>query len=302
MSAKTVSVVLSTRNRPIHVADCVSTILQNEFLELIVVDQSDGPETERALLAIADARLTYIRSELRGVTNGRNVGMERSTGSIIALTDDDCRVPSDWTARMAKLFNEDPETMVVCGRVRVPDEYRGEGGYAAEFEPEVREWKGRFPPPDRDWGITANFGLRREVLERIGPFDPVLGVGAPLRSGGEPDFIFRVLRAGMKLVNACEVEVTHLGMRKPGRETSDLWRQYGSGTSAALFKHVRLGDLSAARLYAEHLGTMARVVTGNFLHGRRPLGLGYTVAFLQGTWNSLQYAIDRERRVYKPRR
>jgi hypothetical protein len=96
--------------------------------------------------------------------------------------------------------------------------------------------------------------------------------------------------------------VVHLGMRKAGKETSHLWGQYGSGTSAALFKHVRLGDLSAIRLYAGHLGIMARVIGGNVLRGRRPLGLRYTMAFLQGTWNSLKYSIDRERRIYKPKR
>jgi GT2 family glycosyltransferase len=301
MSTQTVSVVLSTRNRPAHIPDCVGTILRNDILELILIDQSDDTATEQAAAAIRDPRLRYVRSELRGVTNGRNLGLELSKGDVIALTDDDCRVPPDWTARILTLFANDPEAMLICGRVRVPDELRGEGGYGCEFEPQVREWKGRFPPADRDWGITANFALRREVYQRIGPFDPILGVGAPLRSGGEPDFIFRVLRAGMKVVNASEVEVIHLGVRKAGQDSSNLWGQYGAGTSAALFKHVRLGDLTAARLYAGHLGIMARVMAGNVLKGRRPLGLRYTMAFLGGTWNSLKYGIDKQRRIYKPR-
>ena len=300
--AQTVSVVLSTRNRAGHVPDCVRSILACDPLELILVDQSDDTATEEAVKELRDPRLRYVRSELRGVTNGRNLGLELSKGDIIALTDDDCRVPIDWTAQIVKLFANDPEAMLICGRVQVPEEYRGQGGYGAEFEPQVREWKGRFPPPDRDWGITANFALRREVYQKVGPFDPILGVGAPLRSGGEPDFIFRVIRAGMKVVNAREVEVIHLGVRKPGQESSALWGQYGAGTSAALFKHVRLGDLAAARLYAGHLGIMARVIAGNVLTGKRPLGLRYTMAFLGGTWNSLRYPIDRQRRIYQPKR
>jgi glycosyltransferase involved in cell wall biosynthesis len=298
MSRQTVSVVLSTRNRPTHAPDCARTILANDILELILVDQSDDTATERAIAEIEDPRLRYVRSDQRGVTNGRNLGLELSRGDIIALTDDDCRIPPDWTARIVELFANDPDAMLVCGRVRVPEGQAGDG-YGAEFEPQVREWQGRFPPPDRDWGITANFALRRAAYERVGPFDPFLGVGAPLRSGGEPDFIFRVIRAGLKVVNAREVEVIHLGVRKPGQESSALWQQYGAGTAAALSKHVRLGDLAAVRLYMGHLGIMARVIAGNAIRGRRPLGLRYTLAFLGGTWHSLRYPIDRERQLYR---
>jgi len=56
-------------------------------------------------------------------------------------------------------------------------------------------------------GITANLSLRRSVIERVGKFDPLLGACAPLSSGGEPDMLFRVLRAGHKVVNASEVQV-----------------------------------------------------------------------------------------------
>jgi glycosyltransferase involved in cell wall biosynthesis len=293
-----VSVVVPTRNRAAHAAACAATIVRNpQLADIIFVDQSDDRATEEALAAVHDPRLRYVRSELRGVTNGRNLGIEQSRGDIIAFTDDDCRVPPDWVERIAGVFAADPDAAVVCGRVCVPPEIK-EKGFAASFEPEVREWKGKYPPPDRDWGITANLAVRRDVVARVGAFDAMLGVGAPMPSGGEPDFLFRVIRAGYKVVNAREVVLDHLGARKPGPEEKRLLQQYARGTAAAIVKHVRLGDLDASMLYLRHLSGCGRLMLTNALHLRRPLGIGYTLAFLSGTVQSFSYRVDRERRLY----
>jgi GT2 family glycosyltransferase len=287
-----------TRNRAEHAVECARELLRCEGLEDVVfVDQSDDRATEEGLAALNDRRIRHIRSDLRGATNGRNVGIEATSGSVIAFTDDDCRVSHDWIERIRDIFGKDPDAAVVCGRVRLPDELRTKG-YAIEFEPSVREYQHRFPPADKDWGITANLAARRAVFERLGKFDPLLGPGAPLLCGEEPDLLLRVLRAGLKVVNAREVEVAHLGIRSFGAEATKLSHMYGVGTAAALFKHVRLGSASAARIYLVHLGIMGRIVTKNLLSGRRPVGLRYTMSFLSGTVASLRFRIDREGQVY----
>jgi GT2 family glycosyltransferase len=237
-----ISVVVPTRNRHEHAAGCVRTILANEgFSELVVVDQSDTSATEDALATIRDSRLRHVRTPTRGVSSGRNIGIEITRGNVIAFTDDDCRVARDWVPRMASVFASDLDVAVVCGSVRVAEQVKGRG-HTEWFEPTQRVWQGRFPPFGRDWGITANMGVRRSALARIGVFDPMLGAGAPLLSGEEPDFLFRALRYGFTVVNASEVTVDHLGVRAPGPESQQLLRGYGKGTGAALFKHVRLGD------------------------------------------------------------
>jgi glycosyltransferase involved in cell wall biosynthesis len=295
-----ISIVMPTRNRPADAGDCVRSIVRGGgFAEVIVVDQSDDRATEDAVAAIGDPRVRYLPSALRGATNGRNVGIEASSGEVLAFTDDDCRVAPDWTATVAHIFATDREAAVVCGRVHVPAELATQG-YAVSFEPEVREWQGRFPPPGRDWGITANFAVRRDVFAQVGSFDGLLGPGAPLVCGEEPDFLFRVLKAGLKVVNAREVLVEHLGVRAHGPESTQLWRIYAAGTGAALFKHVRLGDLDAIGLYLRHLGGCARLILTNVLHLHRPIGIGYTLAFLSGAVASLKFRIDRERRLYIP--
>jgi O-antigen biosynthesis protein len=301
IDAPAISVSVPTRNRPAHIAACVENILSTDgFLELIVVDQSDDDATERALATIRDPRLRYVRTSTRGVTKGRNIGIEESRGDIVAYTDDDCRVRPDWARRIAEVFASDPQAAVVCGRVEVPEEIR-HTGYAEGFEPRERVWRGRYPPLGRDWGITANFSIRRSALAQVGMFDPVLGAGAPLRSGGEPDFLFRVLRAGYTVVNANEVIVDHYGIRKPGEEFKKLIMGYGAGTAAAMFKYVRLRDRAGSLVYLRFLTSAIRMVVANVLTGKRPTGANYLRAFLTGTIDSCSYRIDRNRRIYADR-
>jgi glycosyltransferase involved in cell wall biosynthesis len=296
-----VSVAVPTRNRPAHAAECVRAILATDaFIDLIVVDQSDDRSTEAALSTIDDPRLRYVRTDTRGVTSGRNLAIESSQSDIVAFTDDDCRVHSDWVTRIIEVFAADPQVAVVCGRVVVPPEIQ-HLGYAEGFEPRVREWQGQYPPLGSDWGITANFSVRRSALGRVGLFDPFLGAGAPLRSGGEPDFLFRALRAGFKVVNAEEVLVDHYGIRKPGEEFTKLIMGYAAGTAAALFKHVRLGDVAGTRVYLQFLSSSVRLVAGNVIRGRRPTGVNYLKAFVFGTFDSFRFRVDRERRQYRER-
>jgi GT2 family glycosyltransferase len=294
----TLTIAVPTRNRPQHAAECARAILATEgFTDLIIVDQSDDLSTGNLLAEITDPRLRYIRTDTRGVTRGRNIGIEASTSDIVAFTDDDCRIRPDWVARIKDVFAADPQVAVVCGRVEVPKEIQ-HLGYAEGFEPRVREWQGRYPPLGSDWGITANFSIRRSMLDRIGLFDPVLGAGAALRSGGEPDFLFRALRAGFKVVNANEAIVDHYGIRKPGEEFKKLIMGYGAGTAAAMFKYVRLGDVPGSMVYFRFLGSSLVFVAGNLIRGRRPTGANYLRAFLTGTIDSCRYRIDRERRIY----
>jgi GT2 family glycosyltransferase len=42
--------------------------------------------------------------------------------------------------------------------------------------------------------------IRREVLERIGPFDDALDVGTPTRSGGDTEMFSRILASGYRII------------------------------------------------------------------------------------------------------
>jgi len=297
-----ISAVVPTRNRPDHAAPCAHSILENagDEFELLMVDQSDGDATERALVAYtSDRRFRYVRTATRGASAARNVGVEQSTAPIIAFTDDDCRVSRDWIQQITTLFEREPDAAIVFGRVSIPKELTGKG-FAADFEPHEREYHNRFPPAHVAWGIGANMIVRRSLFERLGTFDPLLGPGAPFRAGEECDLAIRAIAAGYKIVNAAEVSVLHLGVRE-GDEASKLMRGYGRAMGATFAKHVRLGTPESKALVLSWLAHFGGQGLRNAVSGRRPTGLGLVGGMLAGAYRSLSQPIDRARGIYTNR-
>ena len=300
--APQISVTVPTRGRPEHIRECISSILAcgGPPFEVIVVDQSDDSVTKEALAPLVrDARLRYMRTDTRGVCTARNIGIGTSAGEILVCTDDDCRAAPDWLEKISETFTRRPEAAVLCGRVFVSEEL-SRTGYAVAYPAEIGELtfesmrRGNFP-------LTANLALRRTTAERVGPFDEALGAGGPLRSGGEPDFLLRVLRCGLRMFDVPEAVVTHLGIRK-GRESDALMHKYLFGTGAAMAKHARLGDPWGLDL----LGTYVRFFSGqalrNMLRTGRPRGAGRAAALMAGALSSLRFGVDVQSRLYKTRR
>ena len=296
-----ISAVVPTRNRPDHDAPCAGSILSNlgDDFELLIVDQSDDDASERALAVYAgDRRFRYIRSSSRGASAARNVGVEQSKAPIIAFTDDDCRVSTDWLQQITTLFEQEPEAALVFGKVSIPDELKGKG-FAAEFEPHQRVCYHEYPPAHVNWGLGANMSARRSLFERLGTFDPLLGPGSPFRAGEEFDLAIRALAARYKVVHAAEIAVLHLGVRE-GDEASKLVRGYGKATGATIAKHVRLGTRENKALLSWFIHFSRRGLL-NAVLGRRPTGLGFVGGMLAGAYLSLSQPIDRARGIYTNR-
>jgi GT2 family glycosyltransferase len=292
-----ISAVVPTRNRPDHAVPCAGSILSDatDDFELLVVDQSDDDATEQALAAFAgDRRFRYIRSSSRGASAARNVGVEQSTAPIIAFTDDDCRVSTDWLQQIRMLFEHDPDAALVFGKVSIPNELKGRG-FAAEFEPHQRVHY-EYPPADVPWGLGANMIVRRSLFERVGTFDPLLGPGTAFRAGEEFDLEIRALAAGNKVVHAAEIAVFHLGIRE-GEEASKLVRGYGRATGATIAKHVRLHTRESKVLLSWFAHFTGRGLV-NAAMWRRPTGIGFVCGMLAGAYLSLGQPIDRARGIY----
>jgi glycosyltransferase involved in cell wall biosynthesis len=297
-----ISAVVPTRNRPDHASPCVGSILGNagDDFELLIVDQSDDDATEQALASYAgDHRFRYVRSSSRGASAARNVGVEQSTAPIIAFTDDDCRVSTDWLQQISSLFEREPKAALVFGKVSIPEELKGRG-FAADFEPHQRAYYHELPPAHVAWGLGANMSARRSLFERLGTFDPLLGPGSPFRAGEESDLAIRALAAGYKVVNAAEIAVLHLGVRE-GDEASKLMRGYGRAMGATLTKHVRLGTRKSKGLLLSWFTHFAGKGLLNAALGRRPTGLGLVGGMLAGAYSSLSQPIDRTRGIYTSR-
>jgi glucosyl-dolichyl phosphate glucuronosyltransferase len=212
--APDVSVIISTLNRRTSLLRNLDS-LEHQIVpaaleyEIIVVDNgcSDGTRAAvESLIAQGSKRLRYVFEPRPGVSFGRNTGAAVARAPIVAFTDDDNIVASDWVAKVKALLDADPDVAAVGGRI-VP-----------EWPAEVPSWLDRqhWPPIallDYDDTrfytsatnprclLTANLAFRREVLERLGGFSPVF-----VRCQ-DHELLMRLWRSGGRALYASELVV-----------------------------------------------------------------------------------------------
>jgi len=117
----TVSVVIPTKNRPDDLTRAVASVLAQTKppSELIVVDQSQGPESEHQVRSCFDAggsgpiRLVYIHdTAISGLVDAKRVGSERAAGDIVCFLEDDVTLEPEYVARIEEGFRSRPD---MCG-------------------------------------------------------------------------------------------------------------------------------------------------------------------------------------------
>jgi glycosyltransferase involved in cell wall biosynthesis len=302
--APSVSAVICTRNRPDKIGTAVASVLANDYarFDLTVIDQSTTDETAQVVkpLADTDVRLRYVHVDQQGLSRAYNTAIGRSTGEILAFTDDDCIVPRDWLQRIVEAFGSDEEGDLLYGRV-VPASYQRDD---AKLTPtlEIAE-PTRLSRRDgfRVFGMGANFAARRRLFSGIGGFDEILGGGGPLRSSQDFDLAYRAYRAGSVILLRPEVTLSHDG-RRDTEDWPTLLMNYGIGDGAFYSKHVRCGDVYAFWLLVRRVARQSgRSVM------KRTLGRGgrgeatYLRGFARGIRDGFKFRVDAPARLYRSR-
>lgn len=258
------TVAIATMDRPEAIRRCVEALLAGQRLpaEIIIVDQSTA-DTTRDLVAASDWQtplpIRYLRDARQGLAASRNRAIDAATCPVIVFTDDDCVPDAGWIAALAETFGETDGPDVVTGPILPlgPDE---PGRYAISTRASrVRAcYQGRALP----WevGSGANTAVRREWLARIEGFDERLGAGSPGRSAEDLDLLYRLLRAGAKVVYEPSAIVFHERADSARRLATRPAYGFGMGAFCALWAHRHdpyaawmLTRWAADRVYA--LGT-----------------------------------------------
>lgn len=169
-----VSVVIPTRDRPELLALTLRTALWQEQVatEVIVVDDGSHPGTAALISQVGHPRLRLlVNTEPRGVSAARNRGIAAAAGRWIAFLDDD----DLWSPNKLRLqltaANAQNAGWVYAGDVSVDDDLRVCSG-APPPAPEdlVADLRRHNAVP----AGASNVTVRREILDRIGGFDPAL--------------------------------------------------------------------------------------------------------------------------------
>jgi GT2 family glycosyltransferase len=260
-----VTVVICTRDRTPGLEGCLRTVQQVacDSLEILVVDNAPtGHETRDlvAALAVDDPRLRYTCEPKPGLSQARNHGLAAAKFDLVAFTDDDTKVDPGWPLALAAGFAADPEAVCITGLVASSSLDTGSERYfdsryswGEAFEPRRydlvahRHPSGLYPFSAGIFGTGANFAVRRDAVDRLGGFDPLLGAGSPGRGGEDLDIFLRLILAGGRICYLPSAVVWHQH-RSDTEALSEQIYSYGYGLGAYLAKHLRGGQLPVVLL------------------------------------------------------
>jgi GT2 family glycosyltransferase len=208
---------------------------------LLVVDQNEDDRVS----ALLPEGSEHLHAE-PGLSRARNAALPHLSADAVAFPDDDCVYPPDLLERVAtRLARLDGLT----GR-----------------EP----WWTTGPAVltrDNLWNRAISFTifLKRDVVERVGPFDERLGL--PSSSAEEIDYLIRALDAGARIEYDPTIVVEH------PRKLADVATRDGESIGYLLRKH-RYGRKTVTRM-------LLRPAAGMLVHPRRAR---FHAATLRGRW------------------
>jgi GT2 family glycosyltransferase len=297
-----VSALVCTRNRPDSLVRTVRSLLRSDGdrFELIVIDQSDGTESEEALRPFDDERrLRYIRYHGRGKGAALNEGLRLASGGVLVCTDDDCEAPPGWVAQMAQVMAQQPTAAIVFCNVRA-EPYDTTAGYVPAYERRSDRLLRTIADARKGLGLGAGMALRRDAVLKFGGFDETFGPGSRFRSGDDWDISLRALLRGWHVYDTAAVAIVHHGFRTNAEGREHALRDW-IAIGALCAKPLRAGHLEALTFALSFFGREALwPPVRDLLRLRRPRGLARIVGFVRGFAQGLRTPVDRETLLFRP--
>lgn len=236
------SVVIPTYNRGVGLASIVRPLLDDPFLQdiVVVVDGcKDGSIELLQELARTDSRLKPVWIPNAGEMGARSVGIQRASGEIVLLLDDDVRTRPGLAQRHAG-WHAQRVGLVVLGYMPTvsPADHVGARFstrlYAQEYERACKRYEER-PAEILDHLWAGNISLRRNDALRVGMDNTEY---APTYHA-DREFGLRCQKAGLVGVFDRSLEAEHVHSRSLDAFRRDA-RAQGAGRQRLYELH---GDL-----------------------------------------------------------
>jgi glucosyl-dolichyl phosphate glucuronosyltransferase len=215
------SIVIATYNRAAELRETLASLAglrPDGPWEVIVVDNNSSDDTRQVVDEMAarfPAPLRYFFEREQGRSPALNAGLRAAAGQIIATTDDDVRVPTDWLTRAAEGLARQ-QCDYVGGRVLPiwrgprPTWLSDHGGKQwavialLDYGAAPIEFGARVP-------LGVNMAFLRSAFERAGTFDPHSGRRAGTLLGQEVrEWCIRARKAGVRGFYIPEMTLEHV--------------------------------------------------------------------------------------------
>lgn len=236
------SVVVPTRNRADYLQVTLASLSDQSGAvpyEVVVVD--DGSADASAELAERMGAEVVRHESSRGPNAARNAGVERSRAPLVALIDDDVRVPAGWVAALAAGAERHAWAEAIGGPIRASLEGPAPRACGRESAPITTLDLG---PSDceTDFVWSANMAVRRAAIERIGGFDEDVPI-----YGDEEEWLIRLHAHGGRVAYVADAWLEHRRAGDDARLRSLARAEYRRGRAARRNDRRKGAELPLAR-------------------------------------------------------
>lgn len=178
------SVIVPTYNKCELLMETLNSLVSQNFphdnFEIIVVDDGSTDRTYETTQNFVgqNPELRVFSVTLKknlGPSFARNYGIKFAAGNLIAFTDDDCVIPSDWLRGFKEKFAAHAGLVGAGGWKTVKEGQRTifeKFIYWRRMPYMMREFLSVRPNPFNNCGDTANVCYRKDVLINAGGFNP----------------------------------------------------------------------------------------------------------------------------------
>ena len=168
----TVSIIVPVYNAEHTIRRCIESILNQEYtdFELLLVNDgsTDGSGAICDEYAAKDSRIQVIHKENTGVSESRNLALDRARGTYLQFLDSDDWITPDATSSLVRTAESGPCDMVISDFYRVVGERVSQKGDIDEDGLMTREDFAAHMmenPADFYYGVLWNKLYRRSIVE-----------------------------------------------------------------------------------------------------------------------------------------
>jgi len=196
-----ISVLICTYKRRDLLDGCLKSLVEDSQDlpdEIIIVDGEEGQigdivsKWQRRF-----APIILVPTKNINLAASRNKGLSFCSGEVIAFSDDDIKVSSDWVKKIKELHKRYPEIAAIGGKVE---------SLSRRFRDKIADLV-IFPVPKKSQRVEtlagANISYKKKIIKEVGYFDE------ELFRGEDVDYNWRLLKKGGQIYYDPELLVYH---------------------------------------------------------------------------------------------